>query len=154
MYTPLRNTGYNKAMPTINRRALCMHPREKPFRYRTVWRQLHRPRTSPSHKSNIVPGERLAERVWCTNFQSSLIFEYSLPSQCVPVLAPAHFIPSRCEYLFTQLRRNLSDMWRSNFTVGAALRCARRLSPLQKSLTNLPSYMWTEALSAMVFLST
>lgn len=93
MYTPLRNTGYNKAMPTINRRALCMHPREKPFRYRTVWRQLHRPRTSPSHKSNIVTGERLAERVWCTNFQSSLIFEYSLPSQCVPVLAPAHFIP-------------------------------------------------------------
>ena len=122
MYTPLRNTGYNKAMPTINRRALCMHPREKPFRYRTVWRQLHRPRTSPSHKSNIVTGERLAERVSCTNFQSSLIFEYSLPSQCVPVLAPAHFIPSRCEYLFTQLRRNLSDMWRSNFTVGAALR--------------------------------
>lgn len=154
MYTPLRNTGYNKAMPTINRRALCMHPREKPFRYRTVWRQLHRPRTSPSHKSNIVTGERLAERVWCTNFQSSLIFEYSLPSQCVPVLAPAHFIPSRCEYLFTQLRRNLSDMWRSNFTVGAALRCARRLSPLQKSFPNLPSYMWTEALSAMVFLST
>lgn len=122
MYTPLRNTGYNKAMRTINRRALCMHPREKPFRYRTVWRQLHRPRTSPSHKSNIVTGERLAERVWCTNFQSSLIFEYSLPSQCVPVLTPAHFIPSRCEYLFTQLRRNLSDMWRSNFTVGAALR--------------------------------
>ena len=122
MYTPLRNTGYNKAMPTINRRALCMHPREKPFRHRTVWRQLHRTGTSPLHKSNIVTEERLAERVWCTNSQSSLTSEYSPPSQCVPVLAHAHFIPWRCENLFTQLRRNLSDMWRSTFTIGAALR--------------------------------
>lgn len=121
MYTPLRNTGYNKAMPTINRRALCMHPREKPFRYRTVWRQLHRTRTRPSHKSNIVTGETLAERVWCTNFQSSLIFEYSLPSVCSSPCS-VHFIPSRCKYLFTQLRWNLSDIWRSNFTIGVAPR--------------------------------
>lgn len=151
MYTPLRNTGYNKAMRTINRRALCMHPREKPFRYRTVWRQLHRPRTSPSHKSNIVTGERLAERVWCTNFQSSLIFEYSLPSQCVPVLAPAHFIPSRCErsHNYEETSPICDDP-----ISRSARRCARRLSPLQKSFPNLPSYMWTEALSAMVFLST
>lgn len=151
MYTPLRNTGYNKAMPTINRRALCMHPREKPFRYRTVWRQLHRPRTSPSHKSNIVTGERLAERVWCTNFQSSLIFEYSLPSQCVPVLAPAHFIPSRCErsHNYEETSPICDDP-----ISRSARRCARRLSPLQKSFPNLRSYMWTEALSAMVFLST
>ena len=151
MYTPLRNTGYNKAMPTINRRALCMHPREKPFRYRTVWRQLHRPRTSPSHKSNIVTGERLAERVWCTNFQSSLIFEYSLPSQCVPVLAPAHFIPSRCErsHNYEETSPICDDP-----ISRSARRCTRRLPPLQKSFPNLRSYMWTEALSAMVFLST
>lgn len=36
----------------------------------------------------------------------------------------------------------------------SARRCARRLSPLQKSFPNLRCYMWTEALSSMVFLST
>ena len=95
-------------MPTINRRALCTDEKNLSGTAQydgnciELEQVLHTNRTSSP--------ERLAERVLCTISQSSLISEYSLPSQCVLVLAPAHFIPSRCEYLFTQIRRNLSDM--------------------------------------------
>lgn len=112
-------------MPRINRRVLLTDEKNLSGTVQydgnciELYQVLHTNRTSSP--------ERLAERVWCTNSQSSLLSEYSLPSQCVPVLAPPHFIPSRCEYLFTQLRRNLSDMWRSNSTIGAAL-CTQTLS--------------------------
>ena len=152
MYTPLRNTGYNKAMPTINRRALCMHPREKPFRHRTVWRQLHRTGTSPLHKSNIVTEER-----WPRGSGALIPNPHSLLNIHYPLSV---FQSSLMLILFREGVKTCSRNYEETSPIcddpisRSARRCARSLSPLQKSFPNLRCYMWTEALSSMVFLST
>ena len=76
-----------------------------------VWAARARGGTSRSHTPNIVPA-RLAERFWCTRFQSSLLNNnyFSL----------SWFQSSqRSKNVFT-VTQNLSDMWLSTLENGAA----------------------------------
>ena len=71
--------------------------------------------------------ERLAERVWCTWSQSSLLNIYFRFSAWLSVLAPTHLLPLRPEHPFT-LRRRMAK--HTKITV---------------------SCVWTTVLSGMVF---
>ena len=111
---------------------------------------------SRSHTSNIVPAW-LAERIWCTQFQSSLLNIYFRPSG-FQSSAPTYPLPLRSEYPFIlhqRVTQNLTDMWLSTFVIGAAqlryvtkvalpqpfLCVNRRLVAAQK----LSAIMWTQA---------
>ena len=94
-------------------------------------RQRRRTGTSCSHASKIVP-RRAVGLEGLVHLISVLTSEYLLPSQWVLVLATTHLLPLRSEYLFTLRRnsRNLSDMWRSTFKIGAAqLRSVKEFAP-------------------------
>ena len=89
------------------------------------YNKQHRTSTTRSHTSNIVP-ERLAERVWWTR---TLRYGSKIPVHTTTV----------------------AEAWRSifsDFKFGAA-------SPRYKhhAIWNHGSYVWTKALSCMVFLS-
>ena len=87
--------------------------------------------------------ERLAERVWWTKSQSSL------PSQWMPGLALIYSLPLRSEYLFT-LQQSVA-LYDAPLSRSAPCSNAQ---PLQKSRRNYRSYVWTEALSGIVFVPT
>ena len=84
--------------------------------------------TSRSHTSNIVPA-KLAERVWCTKFQSSLLDIYFRLSGFQPSILLIYFCdgPNRCSHC-TKMAKNL-------FEIGAApLRPVTEVSPPQQFL--------------------
>ena len=82
------------------------------------WDATTRGGTSRSHTSNIVP-RRLAERVWWTKFESSLLNICSRLSGFQSSLLLTYFRdgPNRCS-LHQSVAQNLSDMWRSTFEIG------------------------------------
>ena len=74
-------------------------------------RDWNRSFTHIEHRA--APG-RLAERVWCTKFQSLLLNIYFRLKR-VPVLAPTYSLPLRSQYLFR---------WHRTYPIGdAPLRC-------------------------------
>ena len=121
------------------------------MKYYTVLyeQQRHRTRTSCSHPSNNVP-QRLAERVWWTKSQSSLLNIYFRFSGFQPLLLSIHFRygPSTCSHC--------AKVWHRTSPICDAQvsRAAQRsFALLQKSRRNHRSYVWTEALSSMVFVT-
>ena len=64
-----------------------------------VWTARAQGGTSRSHTSNIVPA-KLAERVWCTKFQSSLLDIYFRLSGFQPSILLIYFCdgPNRCSH--------------------------------------------------------
>ena len=119
------------------------------MKYYTVLyeQQRHRTGTSCSHTSNNVP-QRLAERVLWTKSQSSLLNIYFRFSGFQSLLLLIHF---RC---FPNTCSHCTKVWhRTSPICDAPLsRVAKRsFAPLQKSRRNHRSYVWTEALSSMVF---
>ena len=72
----------------------------------------HKSFTRIENRTGVVGREDLVN--WIPNLTSA----YIVLSQWVPVVAPTRLLPQRSEYLFTS-GRNLSDMWRSTFKIGA-----------------------------------
>ena len=116
-----------------------------------VWTARALGGTSRSHTSNIVPA-KLAERVWCTKFQSSLLNIYFRLSGLQPSLLLIHFRdgPNRCSHC--------TEVWHKTYPIcdtplsRSAWR--RSFAPSQKSHRHSRSCVWTEALSGMIFLAT
>ena len=89
--------------------------------------------TSRSHTSNIVPA-KLAERVWCPKFQSSLLNIYFRLSGFHPSLLLIYFRdgPNSCSHCTEVWHKNLSDIWHSTSEIGLApLRSVTEVSPPQ-----------------------
>ena len=107
------------------------------MKYYTVLyeQQRHRTGTSCSHTSNNVP-QRLAERVWWTKSQSLLL---SIHFRCGP---------NTCSHC-TKVWHRTSPICDAQVS-----RAAQRIfALLQKSRRNYRSYVWTEVLSSMVFVT-
>ena len=105
--------------------------------------------TSRSHTSNIVPA-KLAERVWCPKFQSSLLNIYFRLSGFQPSLLLIYFRdgPNSCSHC--------TEVWHKTYPIydTPLPRSAwRRFAPSQKSHRHNRSSVWTEALSGMIFLA-
>ena len=112
-----------------------------------VWTARAQGGTSRSHTSNIVPA-KLAERVWCTKFQSSLLDIYFRLSGFQPSLLLIHFRhgPNRCSHC--------TEVWQKTFPVcdtPLSRSAGRRFAPSQKSHRHNRSCMWTGTLSGMIF---
>ena len=90
--------------------------------------------------SNIVE-ERLAERVWFSYSQSSLLNIYFRLREFQSSFLLIYFRYGPNTFTLHQKcgRQNLYDVWRTTFEIGAA--------HLQNSRQNHRSYVWTEALS-------
>ena len=104
-------------------------------------------RRSWSHTSNTAP-ERLAERVWWTKSQYSLLNIYFRLSglQSSPLLTHFRHGPNT--------RSHYTNMWQRTHLIHDAplSRSARRsFAPLQKLHRNHRSYVWTGAPSGIVF---
>ena len=107
-----------------------------------VWTARAQGGTSRSHTSNIVPA-KLAERVWCTKFQSSLLDIYFRLSGFQPSILLIYFFdgPNRCSHC--------TKIWQKTYSRSAR----RRFAPSQKSRRHNSFYVWTEALSGMIFVA-
>ena len=81
---------------------------------------------------------RLAERVWCTKLQSSLLNIYFLLSGLQSSLLPVYFRDGPNRSVFTlhhSKTQTLSHMWWSTFEIGAAqLRSVKEITPSQPFL--------------------
>ena len=90
--------------------------------------------------SNIVE-ERLAERVWFSYSQSSLLNIYFRLREFQSSFLLIYFRYGPNTFTLHQKcgRQNLYDVWRTTFEIGSA--------HLQNSRQNHRSYVWTEALS-------
>ena len=102
-----------------------------------------------NYNSHLVPAW-LAERVWWTRSQSSLLNIYFRLSGFQSSLLLIHFwySLSNCFYC--------SKVWHRTYSISEALlwRSARRSSaPLQKLHRNHRSYVWTESLYGMIRIS-
>ena len=101
------------------------------------------------HTSNIVPA-KLAERVWCPKFQSSLLNIYFRLSGFRPSLLLIYFRdgPNRCSHC--------TEVWHKTYPIcdtPLSRSSWRRFAPSQKSRRHKRSSVWTEALSGMIFLA-
>ena len=107
-----------------------------------VWTARAQGGTSRSHTSNIVPA-KLAERVWCTKFQSSLLDIYFRLSGFQPSILLIYFCdgPNRCSHC--------TKIWQKTYSRSAR----RRFAPSQKSHRHNSFYVWTESLSGMIFVA-
>ena len=97
---------------------LCLHYTGSLFV--TTWKVIQY-----SVNSNCTELEQVVDThqtsVRCTNINTNLHFHLSR----VPVIAPTHLLPLQFEYLFTLTKsdRNLSNIWRSTFKIGAVPHC-------------------------------
>ena len=106
---------------------------EKPFGI--VWAARALGGTSRSHTSNIVPA-KLAESVWCTKFQSSLLNIYFRLSGFQSSILLIYFRdgPNRCSHC-NKIWQKTYPIWHSTFEIGAApLRSVTEVSPPQPFL--------------------
>ena len=101
------------------------------------------------HTSNIMLAW-LANRVWCTKFQSSLMNIYFCLSrlQSSFLLIYFHDSPNRCSHSTKVWHKNLFNMWHSTFEISAVqLRSTTKIMP--KSLF----LCVTEALLGLLFMA-
>ena len=97
-----------------------------------------------THRDIVPGGGGLAERVWCNQFQPSLLNFYFRISGFQSSLVLIYFCngPNSCSHCTT--------VWPKT---GPLCHAARRsLAPPQKSRRHNRSFVWTEALSGMIFL--